>query len=145
MNFGPGDPRSLKAQRATMGNEASPNSALNHFAKEVEEARRIAKGPDLFWRQGTQEPDQICILQRWNSHTPSLLDVWGGGYFLRWRGRGTIIDPGCSFIRLFRLHTPYGLQDVNMVLATHDHVDHCQDLGTLISLLRGYNKWLNEK
>lgn len=145
MNFGPGDPRSLKAQRATMGNEASPNSALNHFAKEVEEARRIAKGPDLFWRQGTQEPDQICILQRWNSHTPSLLDVWGGGYFLRWRGRGTIIDPGCSFIRLFRLHTPYGLQDVNMVLATHDHVDHCQDLGTLISLLRGYNKWLNER
>jgi hypothetical protein len=28
-----------------------------------------------------------------------------------------------------------------MILATHDHVDHCHDLGILISLTRAFNKW----
>jgi ribonuclease BN (tRNA processing enzyme) len=128
-----------------MGNEGLPDSARSHFAREIEQARQQAKGPDLFWRKGVHELDEIRILRRWNSHTPSLLDVWGGGYFLRWRGRGTIIDPGCSFVRLFRLHTPYGLDDVDMVVATHDHMDHCQDLATLISLFRAYNKWRGEQ
>jgi hypothetical protein len=69
-----------------------------------------------------------------------LLDVLGGGNFLRWKGKGTIIDPGVSFLRLFQLYTDYGFGDIDMVLATHDHLDHCQDLVTLISLLRSFNK-----
>jgi hypothetical protein len=72
-------------------------------------------------------------------------DAWGGGYFIRWRGRGTIIDPGCSFVRLFRAETPYEIGDIHMVIATHDHVDHCQDFGTLITLFREYNKWLDKQ
>ena len=64
----------------------------------IEESSRIAKGPDLFWRQSPVEPDHLRVLRRWNSHTPSLLDVWGGGYFLRWKGCGTVIDPGASFV-----------------------------------------------
>jgi hypothetical protein len=37
-------------------------------------------------------------------------------------------------------HTHYGIGDMNMVVVSHDHVDHCQDFGTLVSLLRQYNK-----
>lgn len=109
------------------------------FAKAVESARKIAKGPDFFRRRDTGKLNELRVLRRWNSHTPSLLDVWGGGYFLRWRRKGTIIDPGVSFLRLFSLYAPYGLRDVNMIVATHDHFDHCGDLGTLVSLLRAYN------
>ena len=54
---------------------------------------------------------------------------------------GPVFDPGCGFLRLFQESTPFGFQDIHMVLVTHDHVDHCQDLGTLVSLLRQFNKW----
>lgn len=117
------------------------------FVDEMEEARKISKGPELFWRTAPVDPQggEIRILRRWNSHTPSMFNVWGGGYFIRWCGQGTIVDPGCSFIRLFQGQTSYGLGDIHMVIVTHDHIDHCQDFGTLISLFRGYNQWRDER
>jgi len=118
----------------------SPFSAdVSEFAEAVQSALAIAKGPDFFRRRGPEQLNEFRVLRRWNSHSPSLLDVWGGGYLLRWQGKGTIIDPGVSFLRLLNLHTAYGLQDLDMIVATHDHFDHCGDLGTLISLLRAYN------
>jgi hypothetical protein len=117
----------------------SSNSEVRDFAKAVLAAREKAKGPDFFRRRGDRKFNELRILRRWNSHTPSLLGVWGGGYFLRWQEKGTIIDPGVSFLRLFSLYTPYGLQDVDMIVTTHDHFDHCGDLGALVSLLRAYN------
>lgn len=118
----------------------SPFSAdVSQFAKAVQAALKIAKGPDFFRRTDPPNLDEFRVLRRWNSHTPSLLDVWGGGYFLRWHGKGTVIDPGVSFLRLLNLHTPYGLRHLDMIVATHDHFDHCGDLGTLLSLLRAYN------
>jgi ribonuclease BN (tRNA processing enzyme) len=115
-------------------------SSRIEFSKEIEGATKMAKGPDLFLRSGRDKPNELRVMRRWNSHTPALLDVRGGGYFLHWQDRGTIIDPGASFLKLFRLLTPYGFQDINMILTTHDHMDHCQDFGTLISLLRSFNK-----
>jgi len=121
--------------------------AAERFALEMEEARRIAKAPELFQRSwpSREKTDEICILRRWNSHTPSVWNAWGGGYFIRWQEKGTIIDPGCSFIRIFGTKTPYEISDIDMVVTTHDHVDHCQDFGTLITLLRAYNKWLDKQ
>jgi hypothetical protein len=121
--------------------------AAERFAIKMEEARLIAKAPELFQRSWSSrdKTDEICVLRRWNSHTPSVWNAWGGGYFIKWRNKGTIIDPGCSFIRLFRSQTPYEIGDINMVITTHDHVDHCQDFGTLISLFREYNKWLDNQ
>ena len=124
-----------------MTERSTLSPALARFADEVAEALDKAKGPDFFTRCGPQELDELRVLRRWNSHTAALLHVWGGGYFLRWKGLGTIIDPGVSFLRLFELYTNYGLQDIDMILATHDHVDHCHDLGILISLTRAFNKW----
>lgn len=127
--------------------EVQLSPSAKRFAMEIEEARFFDNVPGFFYhsRLSIEKSDEICILRRWNSHTPSVRNVWGGGYFIRWRGRGTIIDPGCSFIRLFRSETPYEFGDIHMVITTHDHVDHCQDFGTLISLLREYNKWLDKQ
>jgi FixJ family two-component response regulator/ribonuclease BN (tRNA processing enzyme) len=117
----------------------------SQFSQQVDDARNIIKEPDLFTRcvdtnkNSSFKTSQLCFLRRWNSHTPCLFDVWGGGYFLSWKGKGTIVDPGASFLRLFEQHTPYGLKDIDMVVVTHDHVDHCQDLAPMISLLRAYN------
>jgi hypothetical protein len=115
------------------------SSEVRAFAEDVQAAREKVKGPEFFRRRGPGEVNELRILRRWNSHTPSLLNVWGGGYFLRWRGKGTVIDPGVTFLRLLNQNTPYGLRDVDMVVATHDHPDHCGDLGTLITVLRACN------
>lgn len=120
-------------------------AARHALAGGMTEARKIAKGPELFRRKSpATEPPQFCVLRRWNSHTPTLMDVLGGGYFLRWNGKGTIIDPGCGFVRMFQLYTPYGFEEIDMIIATHDHVDHSQDFGTFVTLLREYNKWKSE-
>jgi len=122
-----------------MSSQPVKQLSLDEFRRVVQSARQIAKGPEFFRRRGPGELNELRVLRRWNSHTPSLLDVWGGGYLLRWYGKGTVVDPGVSFLRLLNLYTPYGLQDLNMIVATHDHFDHCGDLGTLVSLLRVYN------
>ena len=68
------------------------SSDVSEFAKAVQAALKIAKGPDFFRRTDPGELNEFRVLRRWNSHTPSLLDVWGGGYFLRWQRKGTVID-----------------------------------------------------
>ena len=115
------------------------------FAALINEAEDIHKGPDIFWRKARQNIDELRVLRRWNSHSPSVASVLGGGYFLRWKGKGTIIDPGCAFLRLFRHWTDYSFHDIDMIIVTHDHVDHCQDLSTLVSLFRQFNSQLVKK
>ena len=121
----------------------APNSLhRDEFSVFINEAEDRHKGPDIFWRKPVDNFDELRVLRRWNSHSPSVADVIGGGYFLRWQGKGTVIDPGCSFLRLFRQRTSYSFHDINMIIATHDHIDHCQDLSALIGLFRQFNKWL---
>ncbi len=115
------------------------------FTSLVNEAEDAHKGPDIFWRRPALDVDELRVLRRWNSHSPALADVLGGGYFLRWKGRGTVVDPGCSFLRLFRHCTEYSFRDIDMVVVTHDHVDHCQDFGALMSVFRQFNRWLVRK
>ena len=123
--------------------------SFDDFVSLVNDGEDIAKSPDFFHsslnNQSEIPVNELCVLRRWNSHTPSVYDVLGGGYFLMWNNKGTVIDPGCGFIKLFRNKTNYTFGQINSVIATHDHVDHCQDLGLLIILLRQYNKWLVEQ
>ena len=129
----------------------SIESEIDDFSREIDQARLFDKRPPIFSRgkkiiKGTSlSQNELFILRRWNSHTPVVHNVFGGGYFLFWKGKGTVIDPGCSFIRLFELKTRHEINDIDLVITSHDHIDHCQDLITLISLFRQYNKLLIEK
>lgn len=95
--------------------------------------------------------NELEILRRWNSHTPMLYDEFGGGYFLRWQGKGIVIDPGCTFVEVFRKRhgnvylEPHCMDDIDLVVVTHDHIDHSEELATLITLLRTYNKRKKKK
>lgn len=76
---------------------------------------------------------------------PSAFRALGGGYFVRLHGAGpaggaapgpfgVVIDPGVDFIEnLYR--TGYSVSDVDMIVVTHDHVDHVGSLDPLLSLL----------
>ena len=117
----------------------------NKFADKLGDARKEAKSPGRFWppvpRARAGVADEILFLRRWNSHTPALTGGWGGGYFLRWQKKGTVIDPGCTFLGAFARFGGYSLDNVNAIIATHDHADHCHDLALLVSALREFNKW----
>ncbi len=119
------------------------NTQVKRFGRDIQRAAKRAKVPDLFVNRlddAAREQNEIRFLRRWNSHTPIVAGDYGGGYFLRWQQRGTVIDPGCSFLHAFSRYSEYSFHDIDMVIATHDHVDHCQDLGTLVSLLRQFNQ-----
>jgi len=53
---------------------------------------------------------------------------------------GIVIDPGVDFIEnLYR--TGYSLSDIDMILITHDHIDHLGSLDPLLSLLHEHSHY----
>ncbi len=88
--------------------------------------------------------DEFVVLRRWSSYTPMAASAKGGGYFVRWKDKGIVIDPGCTFLDSFQKHhsssgfAAHSLEDVNLIIATHDHPDHCEDLGQLLALAYAY-------
>ncbi|MBM3498107.1 MAG: hypothetical protein FJX74_05495 [Armatimonadetes bacterium] len=75
----------------------------------------------------------------------------GGGYFLIHAGYGIAIDPGYDFLRLlYALPQPakpsnpesdvsvgFTTEDIDLVIVTHDHLDHCADFETILRTRRG--------
>ncbi|MBU7045821.1 MAG: tetratricopeptide repeat protein, partial [Theionarchaea archaeon] len=85
----------------------------------------------------------FSVLRRWNSYTPTLHTATeenlGGGYFLFWKGKGIVIDPGFNFVDNF-LNNGFLIYDIDAVIITHAHVDHCSDFESLLTLLFEYNE-----
>ncbi len=57
----------------------------------------------------------------------------GGGYFLKWQGKGIVIDPGFDFIDNFH-DAGYNMREVDAVLVSHNHSDHNYDLSSVDDL-----------
>lgn len=83
----------------------------------------------------------LLCLKGWSSTTPTFslgrdMDgkkFNGGGIFIRWEGKGIVIDPGINFIENFHDANLF-IQDINYVVVTHNHIDHKCDLNTIIDL-----------
>lgn len=75
--------------------------------------------------------DTLSILRGWSSAVTLLEGSerrWrGGGYFLKWRGFGIVIDPGFDFLRNFH-DAGYHGREIHMVVVSHNHPDHNSDL-----------------
>ncbi|GAI18381.1 unnamed protein product, partial [marine sediment metagenome] len=79
-------------------------------------------------------------LQRWNSSSPAKGYSVGGGYLLYHIDKdsevdmGIAIDPGFDFVRnLF--HSGFSLNDIDIVLISHAHLDHIRDFESIVTLL----------
>lgn len=79
----------------------------------------------------------LSILRRWNSFTPMLPNrespIRGGGYFLVWKGKGIVIDPGFDFMNNFD-EQGYSIRDIDAIVITHAHTDHTADFETTLCL-----------
>jgi metal-dependent hydrolase (beta-lactamase superfamily II) len=92
---------------------------------------------------GQEEQIYLKVLRRWNSYTPIIADNYyvgrGGGYFLKFRGRGIVIDPGFNFIDNFK-GAGHCFDEIDVVLISHAHNDHTSDLESILTLLNNCNK-----
>jgi len=86
----------------------------------------------------------VVCLRRWQSYTPALSAPQkvsrGGGYFVFKcdpKGNvieGVVIDPGIYFLENF-IEEGFSIQDIDAVLLTHSHIDHRDDLESILTLL----------
>ncbi len=73
----------------------------------------------------------LAILKGWGSAVSLLGEggaaCRGGGYLLKWRGKGIAIDPGFDFLK--NLHEAgFHCREINAMVVSHNHTDHNDDL-----------------
>lgn len=82
-------------------------------------------------RSNSGRNDILSILRGWSSAVTLLEGSerrWrGGGYLLKWRGFGLVIDPGFDFLRNFH-DAGYHGREIHAVVVSHNHPDHNSDL-----------------
>lgn len=88
-------------------------------------------------RPDSNRDDILSVLRGWSSAVTLLEGSerrWrGGGYFLKWKGRGVVIDPGFDFLRNFH-DAGYHGREIRAVIVSHNHPDHNSDLKDLDDL-----------
>jgi tetratricopeptide (TPR) repeat protein len=99
-----------------------------------------------FLEKSVSEDNQnayLKVLRRWNSYTPIVADNYhmskGGGYFLKFKGKGIVIDPGFNFIDNYK-GAGYSFDEIDIVMITHAHNDHTSDLESILTMLYNYNE-----
>lgn len=90
--------------------------------------------------------DKLHVLKGFSSSTPMIYSASfndncvGGGFYLNWKGTGIVIDPGIGFVTSMHKNGIY-INDIDVVIITHDHLDHNADAETIASLLHDFNKY----
>ncbi|MGD0405988.1 MAG: MBL fold metallo-hydrolase [Candidatus Bathyarchaeia archaeon] len=92
---------------------------------------------------------ELVILRRWNSFSPGLfrrdaMGSLGGGYLIRIktkdkRPENIVIDPGYNFLQNFS-NEKFSIEDLDTIIVTHAHLDHCADLLPIMDLIFQINK-----
>lgn len=92
-----------------------------------------------------QKNDCLIMLKGWSSSTPLINSIgfrnqkFGGGFFVRVNGIGIAVDPGCNFIENMHEQGLF-INDIDCVIITHSHIDHCNDMEALATMNYEYNK-----
>lgn len=87
----------------------------------------------------------LLMLKGMSSSSPQLYNsvlsshvFTGGGIYIRWEHMGIAIDPGPGFIENMYKHNLY-IQDIDVIIITHFHLDHTGD----IRLIDDLNRYIN--
>ncbi len=93
--------------------------------------------------------DSFICLKGFSSSTPIVnsattrQEVYGGGLYFRYKNHGVVIDPGIGFLSLMH-HNGIFIDDVDVVIVTHNHIDHNCDVAALSALEYDYNRYRNQ-
>lgn len=134
----------------TTQDSAQDEDPLKYILKETkpfeDEVYKNQKAFQSFVEKRVAKDEEVAylkVLRRWNSYTPIVADNYhiskGGGYFLKFKGKGIAIDPGFNFIDNFK-GAGHSFDEIDVVMITHAHNDHTSDLESILTLLNNYNK-----
>lgn len=94
--------------------------------------------------------NQLLCLKGFSSSTPTIHSIAfnaecaGGGLYLNYKGLGIVIDPGIGFVNSMHKNGIY-INNINVVIITHDHLDHNADAKVISSLLYDLNNYNQRK
>lgn len=90
--------------------------------------------------------DRLLCLKGFSSSTPTVYSVafdaecMGGGLYINYKGLGIVIDPGIGFVNSMHKYGIY-INNIDVVIITHDHLDHNADAKVISSLLYDLNSY----
>ncbi|MBD3284781.1 tetratricopeptide repeat protein [candidate division WOR-3 bacterium] len=132
--------KKISSLRAT-----EPDDPVNRIMDILVENRE--KIPRYAARRGTGYRDILAILKGWSSFIPVEFYAepcdfehqlfQGGGYFLKVREKGIVIDPGVDFLVYFT-REGFHIKEVDYVFVTRNHMEHSANLTGLADL---YHQW----
>lgn len=88
--------------------------------------------------------NNLLFLKEFSSTLPILKsalkekNTFGGGFFIYYDNVGIAVDPGVGFLDLLHEYS-YDIRDIDIVIVTHEHLDHSADLSKILSLNYDYN------
>ena len=134
------DPAALSPDDRAMTEKSAPGTPTEAIESGVIAA--IQAAGDTQYEKYISKPDSerdniLSILRGWSSAVTLLEGSerrWrGGGYFLKWRGYGIVIDPGFDFLRNFH-DAGYHGREIQLVIVSHNHPDHNSDVKAIDDL-----------
>lgn len=111
------------------------NDSLMHYYTEYGKSAGIVRNIE----------NKFFCLKGFASSTPIYNSIafgeesHGGGFYFRYHGKGIVVDPGINFVTLMHQNNIF-IEDVDVVIVTHHHIDHYIDVHQLTALLYEYNK-----
>lgn len=122
--------------------------SINTFRKEQEE--QTTHYLELFKSRPPLAESCLFVLHGWNSAhlkaEPLLTEQsrkMTGGFYLRWEGKGIVINPGKNFLENFHQQGLH-IKDINYVIVTRDHSDAYSDVREIYELNHQLNKASSE-
>ncbi len=94
--------------------------------------------------------NRLLCLKGFSSSTPTIHSIAfdsecvGGGLYLNYKGIGIVIDPGIGFVNSMHKNGIY-INNIHIVIITHDHLDHNADAKVISSLLYDLNNYNQRK
>jgi tetratricopeptide (TPR) repeat protein/ribonuclease BN (tRNA processing enzyme) len=138
------DDRALLESKPTTGRELTLEDRILGSMNSVGQSQydKYLKKPE------SGRDDLISVLRGWSSAVPLLEGserfCRGGGYFLKWKNKGIVIDPGLDFLQNFH-DAKYHASEIHAVLISHNHPDHQADLKSIDDLRYQLYKLLDKK
>lgn len=138
------------------------NSVINHKIEEkklpFELENYFTMPAQMYYYQQSMEnfqnlshlKDKFLCLKGFSSSTPTIYsgafdsECTGGGLYLNYAGIGIVIDPGLGFVNSMHKQGIY-INNIDVVIITHDHVDHNADAKVIASLLYDLNSYNGRK
>ena len=65
--------------------------------------------------------------------------IKGRGIYIKWNGTGIVVDPGISFVENLHI-SGLSIKDIDVIIVTHNHIDHNGDLATIEDFASQLNK-----